>query len=97
MLTFTLWQCFRRMIKSRSGLQAEQRTFWDAPEVYAAMAPFNNANKIDKPILLIHGEADNNSGADWLCGAFSKYAVPCCTHVTLSGNCWPAVVASHRA
>jgi dipeptidyl aminopeptidase/acylaminoacyl peptidase len=26
------------------------------------MSPFNYANKIKDPILLIHGEADNNSG-----------------------------------
>lgn len=44
------------------GFQAEQRTFWKAPEVYAAMAPFNNADKIKKPMLLVHGEADNNTG-----------------------------------
>jgi dipeptidyl aminopeptidase/acylaminoacyl peptidase len=45
------------------GFQAEQRTFWAAPHVYAAMAPFNNAHKIQTPLLLIHGEADNNTGA----------------------------------
>lgn len=45
------------------GFQAEQRTFWKAPEVYSSMAPFNNADKIKKPLLLVHGEADNNTGA----------------------------------
>ena len=44
------------------GFQNEERTFWQAPEVYAAMSPFNYAHKIKEPILLIHGEADNNSG-----------------------------------
>ena len=44
------------------GFQSEQRTFWQAPAVYAAMSPFNFADKIKDPILLIHGEADNNSG-----------------------------------
>lgn len=44
------------------GFQAEERTFWEAPEVYFRMSPFMHANKIDEPILLIHGEADNNSG-----------------------------------
>ncbi|WP_460612999.1 S9 family peptidase [Hymenobacter seoulensis] len=44
------------------GFQGEERTFWEAPEVYNAMSPFNFANKIKTPILLIHGEADNNSG-----------------------------------
>ncbi|HMB53925.1 MAG TPA: prolyl oligopeptidase family serine peptidase, partial [Thermoanaerobaculia bacterium] len=44
------------------GFQAEERTVWEAPEVYFAMSPFMHADKIDEPILLIHGEADNNSG-----------------------------------
>lgn len=42
--------------------QSEQRSFWEAPEVYLAMSPFAHAHKINEPILLIHGEADNNSG-----------------------------------
>ncbi|MBC8085342.1 MAG: S9 family peptidase [Hymenobacter sp.] len=44
------------------GFQGEERTFWQAPEVYNAMSPFNYADKIKAPLLLIHGEADNNSG-----------------------------------
>ncbi|RMH22097.1 MAG: S9 family peptidase [Acidobacteria bacterium] len=44
------------------GFQSEERTFWQAPEVYFAMSPFMHVDKIDEPILLIHGEADNNSG-----------------------------------
>jgi len=44
------------------GFQAEQRTFWQAPEVYFRMSPFMHAEKVNEPILLIHGEADNNSG-----------------------------------
>ncbi|OUJ73056.1 alpha/beta hydrolase family protein [Hymenobacter crusticola] len=44
------------------GFQAEERTYWQAPEVYNAMSPFNYADKVKTPILLIHGEADNNSG-----------------------------------
>jgi dipeptidyl aminopeptidase/acylaminoacyl peptidase len=44
------------------GFQAEERTFWEAPEVYFAMSPFMHAEKINEPILLIHGEVDNNSG-----------------------------------
>jgi dipeptidyl aminopeptidase/acylaminoacyl peptidase len=44
------------------GFQAEERTFWEAPEVYFAMSPFMHADKIDEPILLIHGMLDNNSG-----------------------------------
>ena len=44
------------------GFQAETRTFWEVPELYAKMSPFWHANKINEPILLIHGEADDNSG-----------------------------------
>ncbi|MCC3158013.1 prolyl oligopeptidase family serine peptidase [Hymenobacter sp. 15J16-1T3B] len=44
------------------GFQGEERTYWQAPEVYNAMSPFNYADKIKTPILLIHGELDNNSG-----------------------------------
>ncbi len=44
------------------GFQAEERTFWEAPEIYFAMSPFMHAEKVNEPILLIHGEADNNSG-----------------------------------
>jgi dipeptidyl aminopeptidase/acylaminoacyl peptidase len=44
------------------GFQSEDRTFWEAPETYFAMSPFMHADKVDEPILLIHGEADNNSG-----------------------------------
>jgi dipeptidyl aminopeptidase/acylaminoacyl peptidase len=44
------------------GFQSEERTYWQAPEIYNAMAPFMHADKVNEPILLIHGEADNNSG-----------------------------------
>jgi dipeptidyl aminopeptidase/acylaminoacyl peptidase len=44
------------------GFQNEDRTYWQAPEVYYKMSPFSYADRIKTPILLIHGEADNNSG-----------------------------------
>jgi dipeptidyl aminopeptidase/acylaminoacyl peptidase len=44
------------------GFQSEERTIWQAPQVYAAMSPFNHADKVKDPLLLIHGEADNNAG-----------------------------------
>lgn len=44
------------------GFQREERTFWEAPEVYFRMSPFMHADEVNEPILLIHGEADNNSG-----------------------------------
>lgn len=44
------------------GFQSEERTLWETPETYIKMSPFMNADKINAPLLLIHGEADNNSG-----------------------------------
>ncbi len=44
------------------GFQAERRTFWEVPEIYGKMSPFYYADKIKEPILLMHGEADDNSG-----------------------------------
>jgi dipeptidyl aminopeptidase/acylaminoacyl peptidase len=44
------------------GFQNEQRTFWEVPEIYGKMSPFYHAHKINEPILLIHGEMDDNSG-----------------------------------
>lgn len=44
------------------GFQNERRTFWEAPDIYFSMSPFMHAPKINEPILMIHGEQDNNSG-----------------------------------
>jgi dipeptidyl aminopeptidase/acylaminoacyl peptidase len=44
------------------GFQAERRTFWEVPDVYTKMSPFWHAHKIKDPILLMHGEMDDNSG-----------------------------------
>ncbi|MFK8013262.1 MAG: alpha/beta hydrolase family protein, partial [Marinicellaceae bacterium] len=44
------------------GFQAEERSYWDAPEIYYQMSPFMHADKMNQPLLLVHGEADNNSG-----------------------------------
>ncbi len=44
------------------GFQSERRTFWEAPDLYMKVSPFVHAHKINEPLLLIHGEADNNSG-----------------------------------
>ena len=44
------------------GFQSERRSFWEAPDLYMKVSPFTYADKIKKPLLLIHGEADNNTG-----------------------------------
>lgn len=44
------------------GFQNEDRTFWEDPRLYYDMSPFMYADKITTPLLLIHGEMDDNSG-----------------------------------
>lgn len=44
------------------GFQSEQRNYWDVPQIYNGMSPFMNAEKMKTPMLLTHGEADNNPG-----------------------------------
>jgi dipeptidyl aminopeptidase/acylaminoacyl peptidase len=44
------------------GFQSEERTLWEAPDVYANLSPFMHADKINEPLLMIHGEMDNNPG-----------------------------------
>ena len=44
------------------GFQTERRSYWEATDLYTKISPFAHADKIKRPILLIHGEADDNSG-----------------------------------
>ena len=44
------------------GFQSEQRNLWDDPELYITMSPFFSVNRVKAPVLLVHGEADNNPG-----------------------------------
>lgn len=44
------------------GFQSEQRNYWDVPTIYNEMSPFMNADKMKTPLLLVHGDADNNPG-----------------------------------
>jgi dipeptidyl aminopeptidase/acylaminoacyl peptidase len=44
------------------GFQSERRTIWEAPELYMKVSPFMVATKINEPMLMIHGEADDNTG-----------------------------------
>jgi dipeptidyl aminopeptidase/acylaminoacyl peptidase len=44
------------------GFQGERRSYWEAPEIYTKLSPFTYANNIKKPLLMLHGEADNNPG-----------------------------------
>ena len=44
------------------GFQSEERSYWDVPEVYNTMSAFMTADKMKTPLLMIHGEADNNPG-----------------------------------
>lgn len=44
------------------GFQSEQRNYWEVPEIYNTMSPFMHADQMKTPLLLVHGEADNNPG-----------------------------------
>jgi len=44
------------------GFQSERRTLWEAPQIYATLSPFMHADKINEPLLMLHGEKDSNSG-----------------------------------
>jgi dipeptidyl aminopeptidase/acylaminoacyl peptidase len=44
------------------GFQSERRSFWEAKDVYMNVSPFTHAHKINEPLLMIHGDADNNPG-----------------------------------
>ncbi|XP_052185080.1 probable glutamyl endopeptidase, chloroplastic isoform X2 [Diospyros lotus] len=64
------------------GFQNEDRTLWEATTTYVEMSPFMSANKIKRPILLIHGEEDNNPGtltmqSDRFFNALKGHGSPC--------------------
>ena len=44
------------------GFQNEKRTLYQARDVYVRLSPLIQADRIDKPLLLIHGEIDQNPG-----------------------------------
>ena len=49
------------------GFQSEQRTFWEAPEIYFEMSPFMHAHKVNEPILLIHVAMLTTTQVHFLC------------------------------
>jgi len=44
------------------GFQNEQRSVWEAPDVYMKVSPFFYADKIKTPLLIVHGAEDANPG-----------------------------------
>lgn len=44
------------------SFQSEERTLWEAPQIYTRVSPLLEADRIDEPLLLIHGQADDNAG-----------------------------------
>ncbi len=44
------------------GFQGERRTYWEATDTYTKMSPFTYAGNIKTPLLMIHGQIDNNPG-----------------------------------
>jgi len=44
------------------GFQGEQRNLWQARDTYINISPLIYADQINEPLLLVHGESDQNSG-----------------------------------
>lgn len=44
------------------GFQNEKRTLWQAREAYIRNSPLLQADRINEPLLLVHGEVDANPG-----------------------------------
>ncbi len=44
------------------GFQNEQRSVWEAEDVYLKVSPFFYADKLKTPLLIVHGEEDANPG-----------------------------------
>ncbi|MCZ7582729.1 MAG: prolyl oligopeptidase family serine peptidase [Deltaproteobacteria bacterium] len=44
------------------GFQNERRTLWEGRDVYLDVSPLFFADKINSPLLLIHGDLDQNPG-----------------------------------
>jgi dipeptidyl aminopeptidase/acylaminoacyl peptidase len=44
------------------GFQSERRSYWEAKSIYHNISPFMFANQIVAPLLIMHGEKDNNPG-----------------------------------
>ena len=44
------------------GFQSEMRSYWEAPDVYLKVSPFFHIDKLNEPLLLVHGEQDANPG-----------------------------------
>lgn len=46
------------------GFQNERRSFWAAPKVYDQASAFFHADKINEPLLIVHGSDDANPGTE---------------------------------
>ncbi len=55
---------FSRKTLTPFGFQNERRSFWAAPKVYDEVSSFFHADKIDEPILIVHGSDDANPGTE---------------------------------
>lgn len=77
------------------GFQAEERTLWEATETYINMSPYLQAHKIQKPLLLIHGEDDNNAGLLKL-GLFPLRQSACSVMECLATAC-PLWICNHAS
>ena len=51
--------CYNRT-RTLHGFQFEKRTYWQAPDIYQAFSALHFADKLDRPVLIIHGTEDDN-------------------------------------
>jgi dienelactone hydrolase len=51
--------CYNRTL-TPTGFQYERRSYWEAPELYHAFSALLFADRIDRPVLIVHGAEDTN-------------------------------------
>ncbi|MFC9970709.1 alpha/beta hydrolase family protein [Spirillospora sp. NPDC127200] len=51
--------CYNRTL-TPTGFHYERRSYWDAPDIYRAFSALHFADRLDRPVLLVHGAEDGN-------------------------------------
>jgi dipeptidyl aminopeptidase/acylaminoacyl peptidase len=51
--------CYNRTL-TVDGFQYERRSYWAVPDVYHAFSPLLFADRLDRPVLIVHGTDDPN-------------------------------------
>jgi predicted esterase len=51
--------CYNRTLTA-TGFHYEKRSYWSAPEMYHAFSALHFADRLDRPVLVVHGAKDAN-------------------------------------